>query len=876
MPRKKKKQESREVEIASEQVERGDSLTIAEVKKFIEDCRKGRRMDYIDIADRSWDEVEKRNKRGRLYGGSDMYKTRRWTRFPLWWSCWKIRKPIVLARIPEPVLKDTQGDDPYGRTACILGERFIKSVLKTFDAFTEISSAVDDFLVTDFGWGRWFYTTELCYEDEKVRLQVVEPEPMLDEQGQPIPAPPEPPIFLDPRTGEPVMEGILEDEQGAYLLSGQQVEVEDERVFLESQLYAALYVESDTRKWNEVTRCAYEYHYSYRDFIQKFGEAGLQKIAMSEVDEHRTGKPIIVFEYWGKMPKEVRWLAETSDDFLSPQTGLDRDRNIDIPKLEEVDEEISDYDNSDLYGLTGFFPSAEPMVMNNPTKSFWPTPEYFQVADILEDVHGIVSRMFLLTKAIRVRFLYDSSVPQLSSLIGETGEGGGLGIPNLEDNLIRGKGTLATLVQYFPVDEMITGLNNMYTAFEQRLNMFYQITGLSDLLRGQTDPNSDKTYGERQMEGKFALNRIEPYQRKVQEWIKDNYLLGMEMGLKMFSEKTIDEYIVPQTLDQEDKQRYVPSLELLKSNKRRRFRVDFETDSTIAINQGWRREQAIQTANAITKMMESTAKVAQDMPELAATELKLMEHVVGELTDGKLFVDEIRDSIQTSIDKAMQPKPQEPNVDIEKVKLQGQALTADIQFKHLQLQTQTQIEWAKLQQKSQQDSFTNQLKQLEISIANGVSQAELQIAVNKLQSDIAQGWTELNLKKEALLAQVQEVAGKQEMEAMRTMLDARVKNQELTLDEADQQLRQLEVQIMARDSQVSLAERVATERRLQEEHQMDAQAKGIDAAASLLDSMKTEAPKAAPISIDMSRTLQFKEGNKTEKKKEKKKDAKPK
>jgi len=86
------------------QVLNDDTITIEDVKDFIKQSSK-KREDWITIADRSWNEIDKKNKKGRLFGGNDLDRARRWTRFPLWWSCWKIRQPITLARLPEPVLK---------------------------------------------------------------------------------------------------------------------------------------------------------------------------------------------------------------------------------------------------------------------------------------------------------------------------------------------------------------------------------------------------------------------------------------------------------------------------------------------------------------------------------------------------------------------------------------------------------------------------------------------------------------------------------------------------------------------------------------------------------------------------------------------------
>lgn len=841
-----------------EQVLRGDALTIEEVKEFIVDSNK-KRQDWLTIADRSWNEIDKRNKKGRLYGGNDLDRARRWTRFPLWWSCWKIRQPITLARLPIPVLKDTQGDDPVGRTACVIGERLTRGILKTFDAFDEFTACNDDFLITNFGWGRVYYKSEECLEAEKLRLQIVEhPAPkQIGLDGMLSPAEPIQ-ILVDP-DGNQVMDTsqVLEDEFGPYLLTGQQITVDNEQVCFEAQPYSGLYVDPDAKQWNQITRLAFEYPYSYREFKKKFGKSALDKLARGDIEEHKSGKPILVYEYHDKYLKETRWFAENSEDFFQPLT-MNMSPEPSVDGLEEV-KEPTEYDHSDLYGLTGFFPCAKPLIINASTREFWPTPEYFQVMDIIEDIHQIVSRMFLLTKAIRVRFLFDSSVTELKSLISEMGEGGGIGIPNLQNALMNGKGDLKTLVAYFPTDEMITGLNNMYVAFQQRLDMFYKLIGINDLIQGQTS-DADKTYGERQLEGKFALNRFEPYQRAVQEWIKDNYQLLMEMALKMFSEKSLDEYITPQTLDPEDKQRYQAGLELLKSNKRSRFRVDFETDATASINEMWKRKQAIETANVITKMQESIAKTAQDMPELAESQLKIMQHVVGELTDGKLFLDEITESIQQVIDKVNQPKEPEPNLDMMKIQIEqqrlqldGQKMSADAQLEQLKIQANQQIEVAKIARDDRLAGLESQLAQFKLqseqqlqftklSSDAQVKNEELEQQYQKISADIMLAQQELSLKRDELLIELRKIVDKKEVDQFALMIDERVAGFEAQLETA-------KLELEKQHGALELQERFITEQRLQAEHQLQLGYSKIESLEKIVDVALKKKELDAPIEI---------------------------
>jgi hypothetical protein len=834
MAKKKKERIESPFSALDEQVLSQDTITIAEVKDFVSEAKK-KREDWLNIAERSWNEVKKRNKRNRLYGGNDLERNKRWFRFPLWWSCWKIRQPIVLARLPIPILKDTQGDDPFGRTACVVGERLTRGILKTFDAFEEFLACNDDFLVTNFAWGRAYYKKQEYKEDEKVRLQEVMQEPMPQIEGQPPPQP-LPPMYADPAGN--IIEQPLFDEFGPYIKTGEQVEIENEEVCFEAGLYSNIYIDPDARTWAKVNKIAFEYSYSLREFKKKFGEKAVDLLSMSDLQEHKTGKPIIVFEYHDKFLKEVRWFAENSESFFQPYEMP----QLDAANLEEVAAEV---DNSDIYGLSGFFPMSRPLMVNNATDEFWPVPEYFQVQDILDDIHSIMSRMILLTKAIRVRFLFDSTVTELKSLIGEMGEGGGLGIPNLEAALSGQGGGLQNLVAYFPVEEMIQGLNNMYTAFEQRLTTFYQVTGISDLIRGATG-DVQKTYGERQMEGKFALNRIEPMQRQMQEWIKDQYQLLMELALKMFSNQSLDEYITPQTLDPEDKQRYEAALELLKSNKKRRFRVDFETDSTVSINEQWKKQQATELANTLTKAMESVAKVAETQPELAGTELKVLKHLIGEFSDGKLFIDEIQDSIEQVIQKVNQPKPEQPDpammkvqLDQQRLQLEGQKLSADDQFRQLQLQATQQLEFAKMQQSERISSIEAQLEQFKVSGQQQLdsmkiqadaeeARANLEKEYQKISNDIMLAQQDMALKRDELLVELRKIADKKEVDQFGLMIDERVAT-------VNAQLEKTKLELEAQRSSLDMQERFITEQRLQAEHQLQLGHSKIESLEKVID-----------------------------------------
>ena len=88
-------------------------ITIEEARGFIADADEARK-EWLALADRSWDELKKVNKLKVKKIGS-----RKNIKYPVWWSIFKIRQPLVLSRAGIPIGKDTtqDGSDHIGATA---------------------------------------------------------------------------------------------------------------------------------------------------------------------------------------------------------------------------------------------------------------------------------------------------------------------------------------------------------------------------------------------------------------------------------------------------------------------------------------------------------------------------------------------------------------------------------------------------------------------------------------------------------------------------------------------------------------------------------------------------------------------------------------
>lgn len=801
-------------------------ITPESVKSFIADATKCSRESWLVMADRSWNEIKRTQKNKRLWT-TIPNAVRKKTKYPAWWSIYKIRQPLYLSRIGIPIGRDTtqDGNDTLGACAAICKERLATNLAKSFDFFDVMSSVRDDVLATNVGFARAYYEAKDVKEEVKIRLQQSQ-----DDQGNPVLVDPEGNIINDPNVGQ--------DDEGFFLETEEIVDVTEEKVCLEHVLYKFVYVDPTIKRWPKCKQIAFEEQYTELEFKHLFGKKAFLQLSKGQDDqnENKDKKRLYtVYEYWDLYDKEVKWLPKEGDDFIFPK---------DYSPEDEEAEKLSG-----LYDLENFFPVVKPFILNQPTDAFWPVTEYLQLVDILEDIHTIFSRMMLLTKAIRARLLFDNNVEGLASALNELSEADAIGVTNLTQALVNSGGSLEGVVQYIPVEKMIAALEQIYTAMEQRLNTLYKLTGTSDLLQGFVTDPQQRTFGERQMQEKYALNQSAEGQRKMAEFVRDSYELICEMALKNFKDESLDRYIMPETLQPEKQEQYRAALELLKSNNKR-FRIELETDSTIALNEEFDKQMRLQLVDTVTNALEKTANIAQNSPALIVPELHLLKYLIQGFRQGKLFQSEVTQSIEQLIQQASsqppafnkdeannQIKQQELALKQQEVMQKGQEAQAHFQLEQYKVLSDERFNTAKAQLEqqianvqaqatmatanaenlrsqveAQASQVNSQIEQFKIQGQHEQNLVQARLAFEKIQEDVNARQEEILFKRQELAATMQDNASKAQVAQMQTALDARIAEHEAQISDATQSLAQQKLML---DEQ----EKYATEQRLQAEHQ---------------------------------------------------------
>ena len=429
---------------------------------------------------------------------------------------------------------------------------------------------------------------------------------------------------------------------------------------------------SIARTWEEVT-CVWRWVYMTKESLaERFGEKEAKKIpldcgAKTLNSYNQTSKEYNrakICELWDKESGKVYWFSKNS-------------RNI-------IDE------RDDPLGLEGFFPCSIPLYSTLTSDSLIPIPDYVLYQDQATELDIIADRIDGLIKALRVRGVYDASQPALQRLLTE-GDNNTL-IPVDKWMAFSEKGGLQGSIQLLPIEVIAQTLINLYEAHKNVTGQIYEITGISDIIRGQT--SASETATAQQIKGQYAGLRLRSLQEEVALFASSIIKLKAQIMCKHFQPETILNYAAASQMSEADKQLIPQALQLLE-NPLYNFRIDIEADSLVQIDENQNKQDRIEFIAAFGGFITQAMPVVQSVPELAPMIIEIMKFGVGGFKQAK-SIEGTNNSAMEQL-KANQQQPKEPQPDPEQMKLQAhtQIEQAKMQLEQAKLQTDIQIEQMK-------------------------------------------------------------------------------------------------------------------------------------------------------------------------------------
>ena len=599
-------------------------------------------------------------------------------KFNILWSNVQTITPAVFARLPRPdVSRRFRDNDPIGRVASMMLERALEYEIEHYgDYASAMKQSVQDRLLGGRGtaWVRY------------------EPHITGEEGGEADGA---------PEDGFQVTEDIdeAETEGGIYKEDQERIEYECAPVDYVHWRDFGLTV---ARTWEEVTAVWRKVYMGRPALVDRFGEELGGKIPLDTKPEtSRTfnekmgegSSEAVVYEIWDKTTGEVIWLNKSMAKIL--------DTRADPLKLEN------------------FWPCPKPMFSTLTNDSLVPVPDFVLYQDQARQLDTLADRIDGFIQALKVRGVYDASEPSLARLFTE-GENNSL-LPVKNYGAFSEKGGLVGAINLVDIKPIAEGLNMAYQAMEQVKGQIYEIMGIADIQRGQTDPN--ETLGAQIIKSNNASGRLKTMQHEVVNFATALLQIKAQIICNHFTDDTIVKISGAMQLSQQDQQLIPQALALLKDEPAKNFRIEVTSDSMIYQDEQQEKADRMEFLSAMGGFLQQAIPAAQATPELTPMLIEMLKFGVTAFKAGKGLeglIDETADKFRQQA-KAQEGQPKPPSPEMQKLQMEQQMdqakMQAQIQAKQAEMQVQMQMEQQKMQMqmelekaKQEYQAQENQLK----------------------------------------------------------------------------------------------------------------------------------------------------------------------
>jgi hypothetical protein len=498
------------------------------------------------------------------------------------------------------------------------------------------------------------------------------------------------------RTVEPVT-----GPDGTVMVQGGEFEVIGDEKVATDYIFWRDFLYSPCRTWEEVRWVARGVWMTRDQLVAKFGQklGNAVPLTGTRSSKEQTSMPqndpwnkAQVWEIWSKETKYVCWKVIGFDTLLGEQ--------------------------QDPLGLENFFPCPKPLAANTSTSGFVPKADYQMLRDQYVELDVVSSRIALLEDAIRVAGVYDKSSPQLGQLINNRVQNAMIPADNWA--MFAERGGIKGAVDWFPLDMVIQALDKMREVKRSLMQDLYELTGLSDIMRGATVASETATA--QQLKAQYGSVRMQFMQGELAEFVQTALGIKAEIMAAHFQPETlIRQSLIEKTPDA----RYADeAVQLLRDKRMAIYSLAVDPDTMAMVDYAAEQEARVACITAIGQFMQAAWPLVQAKPEATPFILQVMQWLLAGFKAGK----QIEGVLDQAITMMQNTPPQPPKPDPAEVKAQADVKSvqmktqADVQSK--QAKTANDIQLSR--QKAAADARTRQMKTLTEAAAAGFGPAPQQ------------------------------------------------------------------------------------------------------------------------------------------------------
>jgi hypothetical protein len=413
-----------------------------------------------------------------------------------------------------------------------------------------------------------------------------------------------------------------------------QPEVEDEGVCPDYVHWRDWGCTAGARVWDEVTACWRKSFLDREELKERFGDKGKdvpldckrEHEGRTEVDDGDTVfAKATVYEIWDKDERVITWLHTAMDEPLDSK-----------PYPEWM---LSD------------FPCPPPLFGTLTNGTLTPVPDYIQYQDQAAELDDLTGRIAALTSSLRLAgFVPGDMAQDVQRALDLAGEAQVIPVKSWA---AFGGQKLSDMIVWLPIEETVKTLTALQGLREKVKSDAYEITGLSDILRGST--KSDETATAQQIKAQWGSIRVRTRQQDVQRFAADLLERMAEAMVALFAPERLAEAANVQGLPPRDQQYVGPALQLLKADASlSAYRVNVETDSTVEADQAAEKASWTELLGGVATFLGAFAPILQGIAQSAPPALPAWTDMGGQLLLGAVRRFRAGPAMESSIEAAFE------------------------------------------------------------------------------------------------------------------------------------------------------------------------------------------------------------------------------
>lgn len=520
------------------------------------------------------------------------------------------------------------------------------------------------------------------------------------------------------------------------------------------------------KKWTDVPWVAFLHFMDKAELESNFGKEVADKAIMTtstdggetgeqydDEDNDESGQKNVtcVYEIWDKLHKKVIFICDGYKEKPAKEAA-------------------------DPLQLQGFYPCPKPLSFSRKINTMVPTPVYMFYHQQAKELNRLTQRINRLLEACKVRGVYDSTIQEIEELMKQ------------DDNTLMPAANVAAMqdgkslensIWLMPIDKLIMVIRELYQSREQIRRVIYEITGISDLLRGSSVASESATA--QRIKNEWGNLRLRRWQREVQRYARDCLRIMAEIAVTRLDQKTFMQMTgldyptmqEKQTLMQQAQQLMqlppeqqqqvqqdpqvqagrqrleMPTWEellgLLKNDALRSYKVDIETNSTLDADVSEDKENMTEFVNSLSQFLLAVQPLVErgSMPFDAAKAMLLQ--MSRRFNFGAEVEDELKKMTEAEpnnpeADKAQQEVQQakqelemermkfEQEKEIQQMELEMERKKMELEMQYMQREMQLEMQYRQKEQQMQADKYLNniqgQIKQVKDTTQREVSRVE--------------------------------------------------------------------------------------------------------------------------------------------------------